>query len=48
MVSKIRMERKKRQAKHIPSKMAWSREQNKWIPNPEIEDNKAEGEKVGV
>jgi len=33
------MLRKERQKKHIPSKMAWSQEQNKYIPNPEIEAN---------
>lgn len=48
MVSKRRMDRKKRQAKHIPSPMAWSREQNKWIPNPEIEANNPKIKKDGI
>jgi len=38
MVSKVRQNRKDRQAKHIPSKKAWDVDTRSWIDNPELDE----------
>ncbi len=40
MVSKVRMLRKQRQAKAIPSPMVWDVNSNKWMKNPVLEVKK--------
>ena len=43
MVAQTRQKRRDRQAEHIPSPKAFSKEENKWIDNPELikEDKEA-------